>query len=169
MPADDGSQVSAEGHGFVVTRELLRVGSEDDPRRARPARTAGTSHRFAVGEVVEEHVEVVNPEERHYVAVVVPLAAGMEPLNPNLATAPPEARPRGSLTLKPTYVAYLDDSVAFYYDSLPAGTYHFYFRTRATIPGTFIQPAAKAEMMYDDAVCGTSNGARIEVVQSERE
>ena len=28
-----------------------------------------------IGEVVEEHVQVVNPEDRHYVAVVVPLAA----------------------------------------------------------------------------------------------
>jgi len=44
----------------------------------------------------------VNPTTRHYVAVVVPLAAGMEPLNPNLATAPPEARPSKSLTLPPT-------------------------------------------------------------------
>ena len=35
----------------------------------------------------------------------VPLAAGMEPLNPKLATAPPEAKPSRPLTLAPTYVA----------------------------------------------------------------
>lgn len=73
-------------------------------------------------------------------------------LNPNLATAPPEARPSKSLTLPPTYVAFLDDHVAFYYDELPAGTYDFYFRTRATTPGSFVQPSAFAEMMYDSAV-----------------
>jgi uncharacterized protein YfaS (alpha-2-macroglobulin family) len=97
------------------------------------------------------------------VAVVVPLAAGFEPLNPNLETAPPEAKPANSLTMQPTYSAYLDDQVAFYFDTLPAGTYDFYFRTRAQIPGEFIQPPAKAEMMYDGSVVGSSPGLRIEV------
>ena len=64
---------------------------------------------------------MVNPKDRNYVAVVVPLAAGLELLNPNLATAPPEAKARGAITIAPTYVAFLDDQVAFYYDTLPAG------------------------------------------------
>ena len=51
--------------------------------------------------------------------------------------------------------------MAYYFDTLPKGSYHFYFRTRATIPGSYIQPAAYAEMMYDQAVNGRSNGARI--------
>jgi alpha-2-macroglobulin len=93
----------------------------------------------------------------------VPLAAGMEPLNPALATAPPEAKSTGTLTLQPSYVAFLDDKLAYFYDVLPQGTYDFYFRTRAQIPGSFIQPAAQAEMMYDGAVRGNSPGARIEV------
>jgi hypothetical protein len=114
-------------------------------------------------EVIEERVQVVNPKERHYVAVVVPLAAGVEVLNPALATAPPEARPSGSLTLAPSYVAFRDDHVAFYYDTLPAGTYDFAFRSRATVAGRFVQPPARAEMMYDGAVWGRSPGARIVV------
>ena len=108
-------------------------------------------------------MRIVNPADRHFVAVVVPLAAGMEPLNPNLATAPPEAKPTGSITLAPTYGAYLDDQAAFYYDTLPKGTYEFAFRTRATVPGSFVQPPAKAELMYDGAVRGNGAGARIEV------
>jgi hypothetical protein len=98
---------------------------------------------------------------------VVPLAAGLEPLNPRLATAPPEAAPAGSLTRQPTYAAYLDDQVAFYYDSLPAGSYDFYFRTRATVPGSFVQPPAKAEMMYDGATRGSGAGARVTVERPE--
>jgi uncharacterized protein YfaS (alpha-2-macroglobulin family) len=105
----------------------------------------------------------VNPKTRHYVAVVVPLAAGLEVLNPRLATAPPEAKPKGALTMEPTYVAFLDDQVAFYYDTLPAGSYDFYFRTRATTEGTFTQPPAKAEMMYDAAIVGSSVGAQVTV------
>ena len=91
----------------------------------------------------------------------VPLAAGMEPLNPALATAPPEAKPKGQLTQAPSYVAYLDDHMAYYHDDLAKGTYDFYFRTRATIPGRYTEPAAYAQMMYRDAVYGNSNGARI--------
>ena len=67
------------------------------------------------------------------------------------------------MTLAPTYVAFLDDQVAFYYDSLPKGTYDFYFRTRATVAGEFIQPPARAEMMYDGATWGQGAGARVVV------
>jgi hypothetical protein len=69
----------------------------------------------------------------------------------------------GVLSLEPSYAAYLDDHMAFYYDTLPAGTYHFYFRTRAVTPGSFVQPPALAEMMYDASVRGHSVGARIVV------
>ncbi len=69
--------------------------------------------RFAVGQVVEDHVRLVSSGLRHFVALVVPLAAGMEPLNPQLATAPPEAKTKGKLTLEPTYADYRDDYVAF--------------------------------------------------------
>lgn len=161
LPAADGSQAPARRDGFVVERELL-LQKTDPPQRidlAEPGRTV----ELMVGDVVEEHVRVVNPADRYYVAVVIPLAAGVEPLNPNLATAPPEARPTGELTLAPTYVAFLDDQIAFYYNSLPKGTYDFYVRTRASVEGSFIQPAAKAEMMYDGSVVGGSAGARIVV------
>jgi hypothetical protein len=112
-------------------------------------------------------VQVVNPQERHHVAITVPLAAGMEPLNPALATAPPEATPSKPPTLAPTYVKFLDDRVSWFYDTLPAGTYDFRFRTRATTPGSFVQPPAKSELMYDAAVRGNSNGARIEVSRTK--
>lgn len=169
VPAADGSQVAARSSGFVVSRELLRVRKEGEPVERIPLAQAGTTQSLASGDVVEDHVQVVNPKERHYVAVVVPLAAGMEPLNPRLATAPPESRPAGRVTREATHVAYLDDQVAFYYDTLPAGTYDFYFRTRATTAGSYVQPAAKAEMMYDGAVAGNSNGARIVVAPAPRD
>lgn len=163
LPAGDGAQEAAKANGFVVSREILRVRGEDVPPERTPIAEPGKKHAFSVGDVVEDHVRVVNPKDRNFVAIVVPLAAGMEPLNPSLATAPPEAKTEGSLTLEPSYVAFLDDQVAFYYDTLPKGTYDFYFRTRAQIEGSYVQPAARAEMMYDGTVEGTSPGARIEV------
>ncbi|HUJ25458.1 MAG TPA: MG2 domain-containing protein [Myxococcales bacterium] len=166
VPAADGSQVAAAAEGFVVTREMLRVPKADDVPLERVALTdPGTTVTFTIGEVVEEHAQVVNPEERHYVAVVVPLAAGLEPLNAQLATASADAKPRGTLTLEPSYVGFLDDGVSFYYDTLPKGTFDFYFRSRATTAGHFIQPAARAEMMYDGSVHGNSAGARVEVTR----
>ena len=164
IPAADCSQVASQADGFVVTREVLRVPKADTAPAERIALSdPGTTVKFTIGEVAEEHVQIVNPDERHYVAVVVPLAAGMEPLNPALATASSDAKPRGTLTREPTYVTYLDDRVAFYYDTLPKGTFDFYFRTRAVTAGHFIQPAAQAEMMYDGSVRGNSAGARVEV------
>lgn len=161
LPVADGSRVEAEAQGFVVRRELQRIVGEGVPPQRYPLEKAGSTLAFGVGDVIEEHVELVNPEDRTYVAIVVPLAAGMEPLNPALATAPPEAKPSGSLTSSPVYTAFLDDKIAYYYNTLSKGTYHFYFRTRAAVPGEFIQPAAFAEKMYDQAVRGNGFGAKV--------
>ncbi|HXO29199.1 MAG TPA: hypothetical protein VOA80_17750, partial [Thermoanaerobaculia bacterium] len=168
LPAADGAQVAPAAAGFVVSRELLAVRGENLPPERLPLAAPGTIVHFTAGDVVEEHVQVVNPKDRHFVAVAVPLAAGMEPLNPSLATAPPEAKPRGTLSLRPTYAAFLDDEVTFYYDTLPKGTYDFYFRTRATTEGSFQQPAARAEAMYDGTVHGNSAGARVEIARPGR-
>lgn len=162
IPQQDGSHVTALAQGFVISRELqkIAVDSNAPPERTRLDKPA-LQLALKVGDVIEEHVELVNPEDRHYVAVTVPLAAGMEPLNPALATAPPEAKPAGVLTLVPAYVEYLDDHMAYYYNTLPKGTYDFYFRTRATTPGSYTQPPAYAEMMYRQATAGNGNGARV--------
>ena len=168
LPAGDGARVAPVSDGFVVTREMVRVVSGGAPPERIPLAEPGKTVRFAIGDVIEEHLRVVNPKDRNFVAVVIPLAAGLEPLNPALATAPPEAKPSSGPTLKATYVAFLDDQVGYYYNTLPKGTFDFYFRTRATTEGTFIQPAARAEMMYDGAVTGGSAGARVEVVRGEK-
>jgi len=164
LPAAPGAAAAPRREGFVVARELAvyRGATGTAPERFA-LESAGRTLELELGEVVEDRVQVVNPEQRHYVAIVVPLAAGMEPLNPYLDTSPPEATPATSLTLEPTYVAYLDDQVAFYYDTLPAGTYDFAFRTRAQIPGTFQQPPARAEMMYDASVVGSGAGAIVAI------
>jgi alpha-2-macroglobulin len=153
----DGSTVAAAAEGFVVAESVRKI----DAGQATPLDQAGKRLDFAIGDVVEQQLEVVNPEDRHQVAIVVPLAAGMEPLNPNLATAPPEAKPSQEPSLAPTYVAILDDAVQYFYDTLPKGTYAFAFRTRATVPGRFIQPAASAQMMYNGATRGNGNGAEV--------
>jgi alpha-2-macroglobulin len=168
LPQALGSQAAAGTSGFVVSRESLRQRGAKEPADKMVINKPGTQIRLSVGDVVEEHVEVISNIKHNYVAIVVPLAAGVEPLNPKLATAPAEATPSGTLSVTPSYVAYLDDQVTFYYDELPKGAHHFYFRTRATIPGQFTQPQARAELMYDAAVHGESAGAVVEVTAKEK-
>jgi len=113
--------------------------------------------------VVEDRVEVVNPELRHHVIIEVPLAAGMEPLNARLANAPAEVKPSQPDTIAASYQARLDDRMVYVFDELPGGNYRFYFRSRATIPGSFTQPPSTVEMMYRRTVSGSSAGAQIVV------
>ncbi|MDR3439137.1 MG2 domain-containing protein [Telmatospirillum sp.] len=165
LPKADGSTVASAAQGFAVDREEVVLASDGSTARRIALDKPAQGVEVKVGEVVEEHVVVVNATDRNHVAVVIPLAAGMEPMNARLATAPPEAQPSQPPSLPPSYVAFLDDKVSYFYDSLPKGTYHFRFRSRATIPGRFIQPAASAHAMYDDAVNGNGNGAFVVVTR----
>jgi hypothetical protein len=161
LKAPDGSHVAPAASGFVVSSESDLVDLSGGPMTRVRLDHAGAALNYALGDTIEDHVQVVNPQDRAYVAITVPLAAGMEPLDPTLATAPPEATPSAPPTLPPSYVAFLDDRVSYYYDDLPAGTYDFYFRTKASVAGRFIQPAAQAVMMYDDAISGNGAGATL--------
>ena len=160
VPAASGDQVAGKNEGFVVERRIQIVQEEDEPPVVRPVKV-GETLELEMGTIVEEHIRVVNPEERHYVAVAAPFAAGLEPMNPNLATAPKAAKPAGTMTQEPDYAQYKDDEVIFYYDTLPKGTYDFYFRLKASIAGSFVHPPAMAEMMYKETVRGRSDGTRI--------
>jgi alpha-2-macroglobulin len=167
QPLIRGSLVAAENAGFAVTRETIAInpdGSAGDVYRA----VAAGATELAQDAVLEEHVTVVNFSDASFVAVSIPLAAGLEPLNPNLAGAPWEATPLGRLTAQPSYSVYGDDRVEFYYDSLPKGTYNFYFRTRASFTGSFSQPPARAELMYALDVRGRSNGTEIRIAGEEQ-
>lgn len=169
VPAESGAKAAASASGFVVERTLIHVGDATRADKQIPLDAAGKSIHFTVGDVIEDRARVVNPSDRNHVAIILPLAAGMEPLNPALDTAPPEAKPTGPITAKPSYVAYLDDRVAFFYETLPRGTYAFAFRTRAQVEGVFSQPPAFAEMMYEETTNGQSHGAEIAISRPDTE
>jgi uncharacterized protein YfaS (alpha-2-macroglobulin family) len=166
VPALPGSKLAPVNEGFAVTRELLDYGSGKELGRRMEA-TAGVSMLLDVGTVVEDHARVYNPQDRAFVAIRLPLAAGFEPLNPSLATAPAEATPVGRITLRPAYADYEDDQVTFYYDSLPAGTYDFYYRARVNFEGRFSLPPVVAQGMYDLGVQGSSAGAPVVAEKAE--
>ena len=159
QPAEPGYMAPAVQSGFVLTRQSFRVQAHGPIERLSPE-PDGAIH-LSAGDVIEEAVELVNPEDRTHVAIALPIAAGLEPLNPNLATAPAEAAPSAAPTLTPTFVSFADDHVFYAYDSLPRGNYRFMFRTRALIVGSFTQPPGEAETMYRPGVHGASAGQRI--------
>jgi uncharacterized protein YfaS (alpha-2-macroglobulin family) len=165
LPQASGSRQAATQRGFVVKRELIHV-VKGTPAVKTPLDSAGMKISLNVGDIIEEHIQVQNPQAHHFAAVACPLAAGFEPLNPNLETAGEDARPSNATTNPGDYQAFLDDKVIYFFRDMPEGVFDFYYRVRATTPGEYTQPPALAELMYEQAVAGASNGARI-VIKAE--
>lgn len=168
LPRDPGAETPARSNGFVVSRKSWVFEKLDAPPRRETIRS-GKSLSLTVGDVVEEQVNLVNPEDRYYVAVRIPFAAGLEPLNPNLATAPPYAQPTGKMTRNADYALFEDDRVTYYFDYLPKGTFDFFLRLEASISGTFTQPPARAEMMYHLGVFAQSPGCRVDIAPRKKD
>ncbi|MFT5679710.1 MAG: hypothetical protein ACI8RZ_000615 [Myxococcota bacterium] len=162
-PTTSGAEIPPRADGFVVSREVSILQGDNSPPQTIQLETAGQILDLSRGDIVEEHIQLISPAAASHVALIVPLAAGMEPLNPRLATAPPEATPTGRTTASPDYIDWRDDHVALYFSSLPAGTWDVYFRTTASTPGTFTQPPASAEQLYDRTVAGNSAGASVRI------
>ena len=168
VPLPPGAQARPDQHGFVLTRSLFRVppaqGAVQPPMTKLEPGADGTIH-LAVGDVVEELDELVNPEERTQVALRLPLPAGLEPLNPALATATADAQPSAGPTLPPSYASYGDDEVVAVWLTLAPGTYAMRFRLRATTAGSFTEPPATAETLFQLGVTGSTGGARVVVTR----
>ncbi len=164
VAAEAGAKALALSEGLAITRQSWRVQSARPPEKIDP--TDGAVH-VTQGDVIEETAEIVNPEDRTYVAISLPLAAGYEPLNPNIATAPAEAQPSFAPTLPPSWVAFGDDRVLYAYDVLPKGAYRFAIRLRAQTAGVFTQPGALVETMYKKGVRAMSAGARVEILKAQ--
>jgi uncharacterized protein YfaS (alpha-2-macroglobulin family) len=166
VPAQPGTAATADQHGFVLTRRLFRVpppqGAVQPPMIGIEPGADGAIH-LAPGDVVEELDEVITPEDRNQVALRLPLPAGLEPLNPALASATADATPSAGPTLAPSYASYGDDEVVAVWLTLPKGAYALRTRMRAITAGSFTQPPATAEMLYQPGVSAASGGQRVEI------
>lgn len=167
LPAAPGAEVQALRQGLVVSRSWSVV--REDGSLAPPQEDkAGEVRKVRPGDVIELHARVLTEEEHGWVALVVPFAAGLEPLNPALAGAGPLARPSEQDSLAPTFVQRLDGEVRYYFARLPRGSHAFHFRVRAASEGAFVHPAPWAELMYRQEVRGRGDGLRV-VVLGEHE
>ena len=141
---DGGAPVSA---GFTMSREYLDA--------AGKARTT-----FAAGELVTVRLAVSSPASRRWIAMVDPLPAGLEPVNPRLAGGPAGV---GSRSWMWAHQELRDDEVRWFSDYIWAGTMVMTYQARATIDGTFQAGPATIEAMYEPTVMGRSAATTVTV------
>ncbi len=142
--------------GFVVQRSYEAVDSPDDVTLDENG-----VWRIKAGARVRVRISMVADNRRYHVALVDPLPAGLEILNPALASteripADPSARRDGWWWWRQWYEHQnlRDDRAEAFTTLLWDGVYDYSYVARATTPGTFVVPAAKAEEMYSPEVFG---------------
>jgi hypothetical protein len=165
LPETPGDREAGQKQGFLVQRSMTvyAAGAEAGAAPLQLDDQRAAERTLKTGDIVEFHARLTTDRERHNVAFVVPFAAGFEPLNPALATSSSDAQPAERDSTTPFFVARLDHEVRYYFSKLAPGTHTFHFRARAVTPGTFTHPGARAELMYDESVMGSSDGMRVVV------
>ena len=151
--------------GFVVQRSYEAL---DDPEDV--VQDDDGAWHIKAGSRVRVELQVVADNRRYHVALVDPLPAGLEIVNPALAVsgdipqdpASPDYR-YGWWWWGPWYEHQnmRDERAEAFTSLLWDGVYDYSYVARATTPGTFVVPPAKAEEMYSPEVFGRSTSDRV--------
>jgi len=155
---------SAE-HGFTVERTYEGVDKTEDVRRD----VDGTWH-IKAGSRVRVRLTMLVPTRRYHVSLVDPLPAGLEPLNPVLAVS--GSIPRDAAVepadrwwwLRRSWFEHQnmrDERVEAFASLVWEGVHPYSYVARATTPGTFVVPPAKAEEMYHPETFGRSRSDKV--------
>jgi uncharacterized protein YfaS (alpha-2-macroglobulin family) len=154
--------------GFVVTRVYEAVDDPDDVTRLDDGTWV-----IKAGSRVRVKITMVADNRRYHVALVDPLPAGLEIINPALAVSgsvpqdPNSADSRYGWWWWWTWYEHQnmrDERAEAFTSLLWDGVFEYSYVTRATTPGTFVVPPAKAEEMYSPEVFGRS-GSDLVVVE----
>lgn len=133
----------------------------------------GTKPVLKRGDRVQMACDVTSPDPRHFLVVEVPLPAGLEPVNRDLANAiakektplQDDNRPVSGSPW-PFYHKEIQHSVIRYYsETVPAGTWRLSFTAQAIAAGTFHMPAPYTEAMYRPAVWGRGEVRQITIAE----
>ena len=160
-------KLAAADYGFAVERAYEAVDDAADVRR-----DADGTWRVKAGAKVRVKLTLVAPTRRYHVALVDPLPAGLEPLNPALAVTgsiPEEQKEEparfGWWWWRPWYEHQnlRDDRAEAFTSLLWEGVYTYSYVARATTPGAFVVPPAKAEEMYAPETFGRGASDRVVV------
>ncbi|WP_309717003.1 alpha-2-macroglobulin family protein [Armatimonas sp.] len=167
-------QLPAADYGFSVNRVYEAIDNPSDVKR-----DADGTWVVKAGAKVRVKVTMVATTRRYHVALTDPMPAGFEALNPELRgteisanTASPQIAGRGGFGRFPYYWSWWhwyehqnlrDERAEAFSSYLWEGAYEYSYICRATTPGTFIAPPAKAEEMYAPETFGRSASDRVRV------
>lgn len=168
LPKQPGDRAEPMKQGLIVTRSLTRYPA-DGSAAVNVDDRAGQTVKVALGEVLEVHAQLTTDEPRQHVALIIPFAAGLEPMNPNLENASKDAKPSQADSITPTSTQRLDGEVRYAFTELPRGTHTFHFRVKAASEGSFVHPPPTAELMYREEVRGRGMGQRIVVTGTRQQ
>jgi uncharacterized protein YfaS (alpha-2-macroglobulin family) len=174
--APQSLKLEAAEHGFTVERRYEAVDSPSDVKR-----DADGTWRVRAGAKVRVRVSMVAEARRYHVALVDPLPAGFEAMNSALAvTGDIPAAPSGEETPMPRgggrsksrgwywwwgpwyeHENLRDERVEAFTSLLWEGVHNYDYVARATTPGDFVVPPAKAEEMYAPETFGRSASDRV--------
>jgi hypothetical protein len=151
-------------HGFVVDRKYEAV---DDPGDV--ARQADGTWKIKAGARVRVRLTMVAENRRYHVALVDPLPAGLEPMNPALAVTgsvpqDPKAPQDRYWWWTSTWYEHQnlrDERAEAFTTLLWEGVHEYTYVARATTPGNFVVPPTKAEEMYMPETFGRSASDRV--------
>ncbi|MDE0606027.1 MAG: hypothetical protein OXH78_02600 [Acidimicrobiaceae bacterium] len=155
--------------GFVVQRTYEAINDPDDVWLD----SDGFWHVVA-GAEVRVKLTMVNDSRRTNMVLVDPLPAGFEALNPALAVTGEIEAPRSDAAdywWRWTWYEHQnlrDDRTEAFSSYLWAGTHEYSYVARATTPGTFVAPPAKAEEIYAPEVFGRSASDTVIIEDSSR-
>lgn len=171
VPLTPATEAASEG--ITLTRT---VQTKDGANKADNA--------FTQGETYVVSLQVENEAEAENLVLVDLLPAGFEIENPRLDAAEPEEAngetneseegdaaedgdaPAESDTVAsatPSYLDVRDDRLVLAFNKLPSGKHTFRYLVRAVTPGTYQQPGATAECMYDAALHAHLATTQVEV------
>jgi uncharacterized protein YfaS (alpha-2-macroglobulin family) len=165
-------------HGFTVERRYEAI---DDPADVR--RDTNATWRIKAGARVRVRLSMVAESRRYHVALVDPLPAGLEALNPALAVTgalPPDKPQTVDVVGGPglggpgrpghwwwwrrvwfDHQNLRDERVEAFASLLWEGVYTYTYIARATTPGSFVVPPTKAEEMYHPETFGRAASDRV--------
>lgn len=156
-------------HGFVVSRTYEGAEKAEDVKR-----DADGTWRVKAGAKVRVRVSMVAQSRRYHVALVDPIPAGLEALNPALAVTgeipkDPKAEAAQAKTGRYWYwnrtwyehQNMRDERVEAFASLLYDGVWDYTYVAKATTPGVFVVPPPKAEEMYSPETFGRGAGDRM--------
>jgi uncharacterized protein YfaS (alpha-2-macroglobulin family) len=136
--------------GIAIERELVADGRE--------------SRKIIAGSLATIELDVSVDTQQDYVVIEVPLPAGLEAVDTSIGKGAGARVGRGGGGWWVDHKELHGDRVLLFVDHLPPGHHQIAIPLRATTPGVYRMPPARAESMYYPEIFGYTEGDEIRVV-----